>query len=977
MEKKSRRKSSTSAFARTAISAAVGSMFLFRPAFAQEEGVKAVEASPGEPSGQQPIEPETIVVTGSRLRRVDKETASPVYTIDRASIESSGYTTPGQLLQEMPGISGAATNPQVNNGGGDGGATVSLRGLGDERTLVLLDGRRLGASFDINSIPVNMIERVDVLKEGAGAIYGSDAIGGVVNIITRKNYTGLDLAIGYGESSRGDAENPSVEALWGIAGDKGHVTLGLNYNKQNKVSAANRGFSKHALYIYNYYGADTIITLGSSRTPNGRITLPASVATANGYGTTDSEGVFKPCGSVTRTGPGSSPADYRCYSGASDAYDYQPYNLVVTPQERGSIFSTASYNVNDSVEVFSELFHTYQRSGFKIAPLPFDARSDNVVISSASIYNPFGIDFGGAPATPSSPVNPNFLSRPISLGPRFSQVETTTDQITGGARGSIGTTSWTWDLGLTYQRVGQVNAVSGYLLQSRLQDAVGPSFIDTGGTARCGTAGAPIPNCTPINIFNTESPDTVTALQNISTGYENRDAQTRKIAELNFNGDLFRLPAGSALGAIGFSYRDEHLHDDVDGLTQAFAPDFKNCQLSSETCSGDTSGDDKVWEVYGEAFVPLLADLPGIKQLNATFGLRYSDYNSFGSTTNGTVKLEYRPIGDLLVRASYAEIFRAPQITDRYSAPAASAPVYFDPCAGLTADAVAANPNLSLACQNVPTDGSYKPANIQIQQLITSNPDLDPETGNVITFGFVYDPNYLPGFSATIDLWRYKIDDAIISPDVNTISASCVSTGSPETCGLISRYSDGQISQILSPTFNSATYKTDGADVGLRYRLSTELGIFSASAEGSYTHSFKYSLLQGTPETEAAGAYDSQFGNYAKWRGLGTLGWKYSAFEAQWKVRYINGVTIAASSPTAIGTGRPAADAPLKVGSVTYHDVTIGYTAPTNTKFLIGVNNVFDKQPPLFYQYVLNANTNVETYDAIGSYMFVRVSQSF
>lgn len=968
MDKTLTRKRSANAFALSAVAAAVAGTFMVPSAFAQ-----SAEAPPAAaPAAASSDQIEEVIVTGSRLRRVDAETASPVYTIDRSFIESSGVATIGNIVQSMPSISGAATNPQVNNGGGDGASTVSLRGLGPERTLLLLNGRRLGPEFDINSIPVNMVERVDVLKEGAGAIYGSDAVGGVVNVITRKDFTGLDLAVQFGQSSRNDGQTQSYEAMWGTAGEKGHVMLGLNYNKQKAISAADRAFSEHALYIYNYYGSDTVTTLGSSRNPRGRITLPDSSA----FGVVDGNG--DPCGSVTRQpgASGAAPTDYRCYSGATDSYDYQPFNLITTPQERGSIFSTAAYSINDSIEVFGELFHTTSKSGYQIAPLPFDARSDNVVISKDSVYNPFDIDFGGAPATPSSPVNPNFLSRFVTLGNRFSQVEVNTDQITSGLRGDLPNTSWKWDLAATYQRKATLTSVSGYILQQPLQDALGPSFMDGGGVARCGTAAAPIAGCTPINIFNTDDPTTVSLLKGISSGYDNRKYQTTKIIELTFNGSVFDTSAGTALAAVGVNYRKENYKENVDSLVEAAAPSFQNCKISSEACSGDTGGDDALKELYGELYVPLLADKPFAKSLNMTFGVRYSDYDSFGSTTNSTVKMEYRPIADLLARASFAQVFRGPLIADRFAAPLASNPVFFDPCAGLTAADVAGNPNLSLACQNVPTDGSFAGAPTQqVNQLIRSNADLDPETGHVLTFGTVYDPTWLKNFSTTIDIWRYKINDAIIAPDVGTIVRTCAATGDNDLCGLISRYADGQINVINSPTLNSASFTTDGVDVGFRYKLPTDIGAFSATWDTTYTHSFEYSILASSPKIDAVGRYDGQFGNFARYRSILSLAWKLNAYQALWKTRYISGVQI--SDSLGNGSARPLATDRIKVGSVTYHDVVAGYTAKTGTQLLVGLNNVFDKQPPLFYQYVLNANTNVETYDSVGRFMYVRVSQSF
>jgi outer membrane receptor protein involved in Fe transport len=327
---------------------------------------------------------ETIVVTGSRIRRVDLETASPVVTIDKIAIEKSGKLTVGDLLQEMPAISGAATNPRVNNGGGSGASTVSLRGLGSNRTLVLVNGRRFvtnGFASDVNSIPANLIERIEVLKDGASAVYGSDAIGGVVNFILRENYQGAEFTLDYGVSDRDDGARKGASFTFGHSSDRGSLMAGVNYNQFDSVSSGDRDFSKLATYFSS--GAVGQVA-GSSRNPNGFISLPANLAAQLG------------CATATLKQPvtgKTSVSDYRCYTGA-DAFNYQAVNLVLTPQERTNLFVIGNYKLSDSVSAYLEAFHTKTVSNFAIAPLPFDARTDAVVISKDNYYNPFGTDFG-------------------------------------------------------------------------------------------------------------------------------------------------------------------------------------------------------------------------------------------------------------------------------------------------------------------------------------------------------------------------------------------------------------------------------------------------------------------------------------------------------------------------------------------------------------------------------------------------------
>jgi len=898
-------------------------------------------------------QPETITVTGSRLRRIDAETASPIQTIDRAQIENSGYVTIGSLLQNLPSISGLATNPQVNNGGGDGASAISLRGLGDERTLVLLDGRRLGASFDVNSIPLNMIDRVDVLKQGAGATYGSDAIGGVVNIITRKDFTGFDVAYQRGETTKHDGASDNVEMTLGLAGDKGHMMVGLNYNKQREVGAGRREFSKNALYWYTYQGQIVVSPQGSSSTPQGRLTLPSTTVLPNGQTAGDLYGCDDGAGNTRLTridgAAGTSLSDYRCYTSA-DAFDYQPYNLVMTPQERTSLFLDAAYNVNDAVEVFTSVLHSYTTSGFTIAPLPMVANNDGFATSAD---NPFGISFGSTGA--GGATGTNFQTRIAGLSPRQSHVSTTLDQVTGGARGALGQTSWNWDAAVTYQR-NQVNtAVEGYIQSGLLQQALDSNAFD-------------IFNITPDTEAGRES---LAALEAISSGYQNRFVSTEKTAEVSVNGDLFQWSQGVAKAAFGVNYTKTKLTDDVDDLTVLLAPDYTDCGLSAETCSGDTTGSESVKELYGEVFIPLLTNVPGAKALNLTLGTRYSDYASFGSTTNSSIKLEYRPVNDLLFRGTWSQVFRAPTIFDRFGAQLGNFPTFADPCA--TLDGTEAN--FDRACEGV-SPGNYQQDNSQILGLVKSNPDLDPEKGKVFTLGFVYDSSLVKGLSVSADYWHYRINGAITTLDPSTIVNSCLDTGSDFSCGLIHRDpATGQVLNIEQVSANAGFFETDGVDVSAKYLFPlTPIGRFQLNGDAAWTHSFEYDLGDGLKQ-DAVGTLDPTFGNFAKWRATVQLQWALGPFGAQWTTRYIRGTTIPASVNANYGTD-PAII--LTQPGIVYNDVAVSYKhEQTGTKLILGLNNAFDKQPPLTYQFQLNANVDVNTYDTIGRRWFARIEQSF
>ena len=942
------------------------------PALAQETDAAA-----------RPIE--EVVITGSRLRRVDEETASPVFVMDASTIANTGVQTMGDLMMRVPAISGAATNPQVNNGGGTGESNVELRGLGAQRTLVLLNGRRiniLGANgttsaVDINMLPINMIERVEVLKEGAGAVYGSDAIAGVVNFITKKNYDGAEVNVEYGQTGESDGERQSASLTLGSTSDRMSVVFGVNYNKQDPVSAADRPFAANALYLYG----GNVSVGGSSRTPRGRIGLsdympdptdPDEVVPVPGT----PAALFPTCTSVSRnegaTGSTVDPSNYHCFTGA-DAYNYQPFNLLITPTERTSMFTMLNYKISDEIEAYGEVVYNRTRSGFQLASLPFDANADDIVISANNAYNPFGYDFGGVDG-----LNPNFLTRLEALGNRRSDVDT--DSILGnvGVRGDIGDTTWQWDLGAQLGRMNQDQNVSGYLLKPQLQNALGASYEISPGVFGCGTAAAPIANCTPINFFNLSDPAQIQALRDISTNYRSDYNYDSTGFALNTNGELFDTGAGAVLMAVGAEYREQKGVFETDVLTRGEAPLYLSCLLAQETCTGNSSAKYNVREVYTEFFVPILKDLPGVQALNVTAGVRYSDYSidTIGDDTNAQFKVEYRPVSDLLVRGSYAQVFRAPTILDLSKAPSQDSPTFSDPCTNLTPAALAASPGLQRACVGVPTTGDFSQPQSQITGLIIGSPDLKPETGDVTTFGVVYDPNFVEGLSLTVDYWKYKIEDLITPLDPNFAVEQCVDTGT--YCELMFRYPStspnaGEFQVFQEPIVNLGVLETDGIDFGVKYSLrDTPAGSFNVTLDVTRINSYENTPSPGAAAVEIAGTFDRQFGNYAKWRGLMGVGWAMGGFDGLLSLRYIHSLKII--GPDGGLTDEP----PLNIGSMTYIDATVGYTFPTDTKIQVGGINLADKQPPILFQNnVINANTDVSTYDLLGRRWYVGVSQKF
>ena len=926
---------------------------------------------------------ETIEVTGSNIRRVDIETANPVVTIDKAAIQRSGKQTLGDLIQDLPAITGQQATPRMNNGGGSGAAGVSLRGLGAARTLLLVDGHRIN-NGDVNSIPANLVERIEVLTDGASATYGSDAIGGVVNLILRKNYQGADFSADYGISDHDDGERQGYHFSFGQTSDKGSIMAGVDYNKQEPVPASNRKFSDHAVY-YQY--GKPFVAGGSSANPNGFIVLPANLKAQFG------------CASVTRKqgAVGTSLSDYRCYT-AADGFNFQAVgNVLLIKQERASAFVVGNYKLTDSIETYLEIYHNKTVSNSALAPYPADTRASPFTISGQSYYNPFGADLTGT-AT-------RFRARLTSLGNRETHFATTSDQAIAGLRGTFGDTSWQWDGNFDFGHTQQLSLTSGFLNVSKLNAGAGPSY--NAGTAAnpkivCGTDPAkggsgPIAGYNPFNFLNIFDPNTIAALQAAGSNPFVNTLTSEKSVNLSTNGTLFTLPAGGVQLALRGSYRKEYSNTQVDSI---LVPDSAgNCDIGSG-CSSPLQGGYNVKEVYGEVLIPLLKDVPFASTLNLTLGDRYSKYNNFGSTNNWKGAIEYRPIEDLLLRGTVSKVFRAPTVSNIFAGFASDAPQLIDPCDGLDAAGLASH---SAVCKGIgaaqlSADGKFHypiGGNGQFSGVTSGSQlagvDLKPEFGKSFDFGFVYDPHWLPGLSVSTDLWRVYLNN-----NINRISAAnsvnlCYLGGTnvTSTCNFIARDpTTGQIASIAEPTGNLGRLDVSGVDLAASYRLpETAFGNFTLNFQTTYLARYSDDPAPGTGDLvqQFAGHYSTggsaiTFANFSRWKALASLTWRMGAFDASITSKYFGKYTVGYANPAYnISADRYIPAVELKYGASVYNNVQVGYNIePINTRIDLGIDNVGNKQPAQVYNNnSLNGNVDVNTFDTVGRFYFARVSVKF
>ena len=954
---------------------------------------------------KQPQTLQTIVVTGSHIRRVDLETSNPVVAVTAQQIQQTGKLTLGDVVQDLPVVSGGVQNPHVNNGGGSGSTLVGLRGLGPSRTLVLVDGQRI-INKDLNSIPAAAVERIEVLTDGASSVYGSDAIGGVINIILKTNYQGAQFQLNYGISDHDDGARRGASFVFGQTSDKGSILAGVDYNKFDSILQGARKYSENSITItgstntppYGFVG-------GSSFPPRTRIALPKALQT----------GAFAGCGHVALNGTGNTPdtttdptlADYHCFDNTKDKYNYATVNYLMTPNERTNAFFKGTYHLTDNVDAYMTVYHNKTSSGFQLAPALLGTVY-GAKISADNMYNIFHVPFNQTTGY-------DYRARLVPAGNRAARNNNTTDQMIFGLRGNVNIMdrNWTWDVGYNYGHVSTVNVLLGLPNVDKLNQLMGPSMM-VNGVPTCvktaGDASTAINGCTPFDPFNLFTPQSVATLQSIASPGINNSYSIERTSHADISGGLFDLPGGTMQLAAGVDYRKEYAHAFVDPVL-ILDPTTGTCTLGSQ-CSSPIQGGYTVKEAYAELYIPILKDLPFMKALNVTLGDRYSKYSNFGSTNNWKVGVEYRPIDDLMLRGTVSTVFRAPTISNVFGAPGSSAPsLSSDPCdySGTGANPNAGNP----ACVGVPATGPFIDQDVALGQQIKAinsgsayaNFPLGPESGKSFDFGAVYSPHFVPGLSLSADLWRIYLTNVITRIGAQTSLNLCFN-GESKYCPLITRFSSassqpGQISQVLQPVGNLGRIDARGLDVAATYKLPQfSFGQFTIGVQGTYMAKYDIQTAPGLASNITYHAVGQMGGVgsglaascpfaagamcfFPRVRGQGSLNWQLGPWDASWRMQYIGswqmGTENRAENYSYIAGFSPNNPYVQHYGATVYNNLSVGYNIePINTRVEVGVDNVFDKTPPFISAArSQNANTDPNDFDTIGRYYWGRVTVKF
>jgi outer membrane receptor protein involved in Fe transport len=938
-----------------------------------------------------------VEVTGSRIPMAAVEGTSPVTVLGAKDIKTDGVRNVESLLNNLPQVFAAQTGSVVN--GASGTATVDLRGLGASRTLVLVNGHRLpqgspnSTAADLNQIPTPLIKRVEVLTGGAGAVYGADAVAGVVNFIMNDNFQGVQIDAnysGFNHRQQGtggvadlvrerakananefklpgnasfDGRSKDVSLLMGgnFEGNKGNATLFLSFKRQDALLQASRDYSACSLSS----SAAGYSCGGSSTNATGRIT---NTADSKVWTVTDAAGTP------------------RAYSGATDVYNFGPINHYIRPDDRYGAAASVHYDVSDQARVYADFAFHDDRTEAQIAPGGlfgdvYTVRGDNPLLSPAW-KTALGL------VNPDDSTDVVVQRRNVEGGGRVSMYQNTSFRTIVGVKGEIG--KWNYDVFAQAAKVRGSSSANNYFSTERAKRAM--DVVNQNGKAVCASVvNGSDPNCVPYNPWKaggvTKEQLAYLQIPGTTTGYT-----SQQIQGANLSTDLgdygIRIP--TAKNGVGLSFGLERR---VETLQQD--PDAASAAGDLSGSGGPTTpvkGSYTVKDAFGEFRVPIIEDAPLAKLLSVNGSFRHSNINTGTSANTYGVGIEWAPIEMARLRGSYQKAVRAPNVVDLFSP--AGLNLYdndFDPCAGSLAQLQARGLTAEKCARTGVKANQYgniqdSPAG-QYNYLQGGNPQLKPEQAKSLTFGLVLTP--IRDFSVTIDYFNIKVEDTISAVSPTTTLEKCLNTGDQRYCSQITRDSLGTLwllpeARIVATSTNIGSVKTSGIDLGANYfyRLGT-LGSLSVAMNGSWLKSYQVEEIPGDGSYDCAGLYN----------GAGVCGqprptWRHKLrvnWATPWQLdlaatwRYFKGTDIETSSDQELLKGSfNAVEAHLP--SISYLDLAAVYNFTKKISLTAGINNLLDKDPPLTSKYGTgsgNGNTFPSMYDAMGRKIFLNATVRF
>lgn len=949
-----------------------------------------------------------VVITGSRIRSQTLTSPSPIQVVTAQDIENTGSLDIQTVLQQNPAVGVPGASRTTNTfGTSPGRSTVNLRNLGASRTLVLIDGRRSVAGVpgssvvDLATIPTSFVERVDVLTGGASAVYGSDAIAGVVNFIYKKDFDGVRLNLQSGISDRGDDEQYSVNATIGrnFADGAGNLILFAGWQREGLVANTARPWA-----------ARDYTSLGTTQ----------RVGTPSDANLTAAQNLFVPVYSPSNVGPGgifsiagtgnriiNPDGTVRAYNAATDGFNRAQYGAIASPVERFTFAARANYDFSDSVNVFVEAtFNKVDTKGYlEASPLRTDGalgafnapgtangyfniehrvfRPDG---TSVILRNPFVSDavYNAAnDRTGDGLKDISFLLRTTMFEPgtRLVTTERENFRIATGTDVDLGG-GWKLDAYYSYGFTRADTRMDGlanlYNVANALQVVPDINDVNRNGSttdAICLDANARAAGCVPLNPFGLNADGTSRisqeAMNYVKASYQANAFQQLHVAAANISGTLFNLPAGPVQLATGVEYREESSRDIFDPLT--------NQARNGYTQATNTVGSFNVKEAYGEIVVPLLSETPFFHNLTLRGAARISDYSTVGTFWAYNGGIEWSPVPDIRLRGVYAHAVRAPNIGELFEAPQAGIISITDPCQGVT---LASTGTLASNCRadpgilaNIQANGAFTltvPDQQGVGSITAANPNIQEETATTWTLGAVINPvsiDALRGLTLTVDYFNIELKDAISRISQATVLNKCYVQGVGSFCQFVTRrstasgaFSAGSVEQVVRALVNSGGTKTEGLDFTASYQMRAFGGRANLSA--SWTHLLAHGSTPlagdrydnakgelGTPQDSAQASVSWDNDSFGFTISGEYVGAQYLDYE-NFQTRYV------------LANGSLPDKKYFRIDSLIYTDAQVRFKVMDQMQFFVGVNNLFDvDRPGLYTGVITNANGS---YDPIG-----------
>lgn len=972
---------------------ALGLALISTPSFAQDEA-PAAEAA------------DAIVVTGSRIERKDLTGTNPIAVVSAEEFKLAGAINVEQVINTLPQVLPGTTS--FSNNPGNGAVTLNLRGVGSTRTLVLVNGRRwmfydTNQIVDLNTIPQFLISGVDVVTGGTSAVYGSDAVAGVVNFRLR-DLEGIEAGTTYSLTDRGDGARYSANIAIGssLADGRGNVTMFANYTRRKPIFQGARSFSGTA-------AGDGCIVPGSTNSVTEIGTPYPSGITVSTCGTRGGEIGFVPQGSPT--GPigtfGSGTSSYifnptgggsRVFNDPGDLYNFAPANYLQLPQERYLLGAYGNYEVTDSIEAYSELSFVSNRVATELAPTPtgvsaplliaspyFDAGTRALLTANDAAEALSAGTRGDGYATTS------LSYRFLSAGSRNSEQTRQAFRVLGGLRGDI-TDNLKFDMFYSYARTNNTQIQQGNVSTSRYVNALTVEFVPGSTTdLRCKDASARTAGCVPINVFGSglASADAVKYVRVQSTNLEQSEL-TNAVASVS--GTLFNLGMGA--DDVAFAFGGEYRK-----MASRYIPDefLASGDVLGFNAGKPTKGSYDVKEIFGELNVPILED-QFIHRLGLNAAARYSDYSlpAVGGSWTYSGGIDIAPIEDVTFRAQYSRAVRAPNVQDLFAGNSTGFPGATDPCSdrGTAASRTDALRAFCLAA-GVPEATVFtravQPAS-QIQADFGGSPTVEEETSDTFTAGVVFRPSFVPRLNITADYFDISVDNTIgvlagglssaLSLCYNTIqdlnNPICqVFTGNRNAAnGALGQTSGGKNPQFRSA--NVGNLQTSGIDVQVDYSLPVMDGNLGFFYLGTWLKTYRSTPISSIPEREniVEGIHGQPKYRhnvrvtYSKGPALVSVRWRYEDGTQDSRIQNVfNGTQR-------IGTDPALLPKPY-VGATNYIDLSVGFDVNENFSLNVGVNNAFDTQPRILGSVAEQANTLPSFYDVLGRDFFVSARLKF